>query len=496
MRVKMFVIIATVLMLLCIPACAKKYKVGDIGPAGGIVFYDKGEKAEGWRYLEVAPVATEFKAAWGYHRTAVNGTNVSIGSGKQNTDIIASMGDTNSAAYICKQLEVKGYKDWFLPSKDELEQMQKVLYSQNLGDFSGDEYWSSSVWDEDDDHEYNSEYSTWLQRFSDGVQGYSGNYYNYYRSSEMSVRAIRAFGGTKSTSKTLTNEQTTTSNAEVTPASNPAEPEVVKVAKKPVEPGLASIDDLKSNWAWVITNYSDNNQMVAIEYSQPEALERLTLAIDRMGIYQVNYAGQKTATGTNGDYGATFEGVAGPYWKIADGSTVEGGQMLLLPETCHKGILPLTPFENDTHPPASQADIAKIRALKPGRGMMNSEMLATDSRGGRIGLFQFNNTAEEGLFILAYIHGEKVITLEFTTDLYDGQAYWRADADPDDICYFEATALCETDEGLVIAFLWGAPEGTGNYILIEKDGKFVDFITDARVYDHWSNSWLGDEQEE
>jgi hypothetical protein len=35
------------------------YKVGDRSPAGGWVFCDKGNYADGWRYLEAAPRAME-----------------------------------------------------------------------------------------------------------------------------------------------------------------------------------------------------------------------------------------------------------------------------------------------------------------------------------------------------------------------------------------------------------------------------------------------------
>ncbi|GHU02575.1 hypothetical protein FACS1894147_04730 [Spirochaetia bacterium] len=37
----------------------KTYRVGDRGPGGGIIFYDKGEFSDGWRYLEVVPVRQE-----------------------------------------------------------------------------------------------------------------------------------------------------------------------------------------------------------------------------------------------------------------------------------------------------------------------------------------------------------------------------------------------------------------------------------------------------
>jgi len=38
-----------------IPANTKTFSVGDVGPAGGYVIYDKGSYSDGWRYLEVSP---------------------------------------------------------------------------------------------------------------------------------------------------------------------------------------------------------------------------------------------------------------------------------------------------------------------------------------------------------------------------------------------------------------------------------------------------------
>jgi tetratricopeptide (TPR) repeat protein len=71
---------------------AKGYKIGDRGPAGGWIFYDKGTFSDGWRYLEAAPVEAEFVAFWrddsyfaGYY---VSGTSTALGTGKRNTQII------------------------------------------------------------------------------------------------------------------------------------------------------------------------------------------------------------------------------------------------------------------------------------------------------------------------------------------------------------------------------------------------------------------------
>jgi TolB-like protein len=161
---------------------AIEYKVGDIGPAGGMVFYDKGTFSGGWRYMETALVETEFTAQWGAAGKSVNGTTTGIGAGKQNTETIIrflrSIGENGKATQLCNSLAVADFDDWFLPSKDELDLMYKNLKTRGLGGFSDSRYWSSS--------EANIDY-VWDQRFRDGAQNAS------YKYNTFSVRAIRAF---------------------------------------------------------------------------------------------------------------------------------------------------------------------------------------------------------------------------------------------------------------------------------------------------------------
>ncbi|MFZ4614870.1 MAG: DUF1566 domain-containing protein [Rectinemataceae bacterium] len=159
---------------------SKLYKVGDTGPAGGIVFYDKGSVTDGWRYLEAAPSDQSTGIQW-YNGNFISvTTGTAVGTGKANTAaIIAVQGSGSYAASLCKNLSLGGYSDWFLPSKDELNLMYTNLKKAGLGGFSGAWLWSSS--------QNGSGNGAWGQRFSDGVQGYSTKH------NDGSVRACRAF---------------------------------------------------------------------------------------------------------------------------------------------------------------------------------------------------------------------------------------------------------------------------------------------------------------
>jgi len=174
------------------------YSIGDEGPAGGLVFYDKGFYSDGWRYLEAAP-SDIGSFVFGYYRPEGNdysivGTAKALGSGSFNTEVLVdamnldgdvaykSPSGTDVAKYAAKECldYVYGtYDDWYLPSKEELNLMYENLQKQGLGSFADNNYWSGS-----EDYEN----SAWRQSFSSGDQD---NYFS--RLNERRVRPVRAF---------------------------------------------------------------------------------------------------------------------------------------------------------------------------------------------------------------------------------------------------------------------------------------------------------------
>jgi len=175
--------------------------LGDTGPAGGKIIYrletgftmtDDDSTAY---YLEAAPANMATTLNWstltweeyeasGYNDSLwidIPGTGTAIGTGRKNTALILSLDPTAPAALACKDYFVEGYEsfdDWFLPSRDELNQ----LYLRRA-DFSITGYfWSSSQ---------NSSSTALLMSFDNNYQTNYGKI--DVEGANPNVRAVRAF---------------------------------------------------------------------------------------------------------------------------------------------------------------------------------------------------------------------------------------------------------------------------------------------------------------
>ncbi len=153
---------------------------------GGVIFY---LDATGEHGLISAVSDQSFDAVWGCPPLIVNGANgEEIGTGAQNTtDIVNGCSSTISgfAAELCENLELNEFNDWFLPSKDELNELYQnrdivnTTSIENGGAQLEDaEYWSSS-------HQNNN--SVFVQHFT------AGNQFGVSEDELYNVRAVRAF---------------------------------------------------------------------------------------------------------------------------------------------------------------------------------------------------------------------------------------------------------------------------------------------------------------
>lgn len=87
--------------------------------------------------------------------------------------------DWPNAMTACDQLDLNGYNDWHLPTKEELDTLYTILKLHSKGKFENSSYWSSS--------EYNSYYA-WRKNFKTGKIDRRGN-----KTKEQLVRAVRIF---------------------------------------------------------------------------------------------------------------------------------------------------------------------------------------------------------------------------------------------------------------------------------------------------------------
>ncbi|MCL2805493.1 MAG: hypothetical protein FWD26_06110 [Treponema sp.] len=169
--------------------------LGDTGPAGGIIFY---KDSSGFTmtdddstayYLEAAPANMPTNLRWSTLSWAeftasgndvslwidIPGTETAIGTGRKNTALILALDPTATAALACDNYSIEDFNDWFLPSKDELNQL--YLRRDDFGLSSG-RFWSSSQSSLD---------SAWFHFFLDGNQNTN------YKGLDFIVRSVRAF---------------------------------------------------------------------------------------------------------------------------------------------------------------------------------------------------------------------------------------------------------------------------------------------------------------
>lgn len=106
---------------------------------GGIPFYNDGN------YCYVSAISDQSSSAtWGCVGTNIS-TGTAIGTGPANTSaIVSACSEPGISARLCDDLVENGYSDWFLPSKDELNEMYNQKNTINI---NPNDYWSSSEYD-------------------------------------------------------------------------------------------------------------------------------------------------------------------------------------------------------------------------------------------------------------------------------------------------------------------------------------------------------------
>lgn len=164
------------------PPPAIAIAVGDSYQGGKIAYIlqagDIGYDANVQHGLIAAP-SDQGQASWGCNGILISGADgTANGTGAQNTiDIMNGCGTAGIAAQLCRDLVLGGYSDWYLPSKNELNQL--YINKNLIGGFANNFYWSSTEVDSNDAFE---------QNFANGNQ-----IANFVKGTILYVRAIRSF---------------------------------------------------------------------------------------------------------------------------------------------------------------------------------------------------------------------------------------------------------------------------------------------------------------
>jgi len=148
------------------------YTIGQ-SVSGGTIFYTAVTFS-----LAALPTDYIIPLYWGCYGVGISGTETGIRAGWLNSELIFSgcTGNTMIAADVCLRITTGG-SGWFLPSKDELNEL--YLQKSLIGGFSNyDNYWTSSQ---------STPETAWIQFFGNGTQSDKGGKDQLYR-----VRPIKA----------------------------------------------------------------------------------------------------------------------------------------------------------------------------------------------------------------------------------------------------------------------------------------------------------------
>ncbi len=137
---------------------SRDFLIGDKGPGGGLIFLDWGDYSRGYRYMEARSLTASFyeNFVWSPLEFRLIGTSREVGAGESNTDLyLQKILNTNplNGFYSVSVFEKNGYRDWFIPSVEELKLVFKNLSQDQVSaEFirvNSDRYLSSTEIDKD-----------------------------------------------------------------------------------------------------------------------------------------------------------------------------------------------------------------------------------------------------------------------------------------------------------------------------------------------------------
>jgi hypothetical protein len=172
-------------------------RVGDIGPAGGVIFIDTSTASSNGRIFEAAPqnwsgsddLASVAQFCTGGAAATANitsGSQIGIGWGETLTANFDA-GCTGGAAQVAADLNLNGYSDWFVPSENEAVQL--YTYRNQVGLIQLGSNWSTGNWG----YWTSTENSASVMRIISNASGWSIGNGDKSQANKFMLRPVRSF---------------------------------------------------------------------------------------------------------------------------------------------------------------------------------------------------------------------------------------------------------------------------------------------------------------